>query len=116
MNLVVVGTLAFDSVETPFGKRDDILGGSATFLGTCASYFTPVQMVGIVGNDFPQEHFDFFESRKIDTAGVDRVDGRTFRWKAGQRSSRTMDKGKRTSPPFKNLLICPDRASIFLCE
>ncbi|MEE8410808.1 MAG: PfkB family carbohydrate kinase [Myxococcota bacterium] len=80
MNLVVVGTLAFDSVETPFGKRQEILGGSATFLATSASYFTKVQMVGIVGEDFPDEHLEFFQSRGIDTAGVDRVVGRTFRW------------------------------------
>lgn len=80
MNLVVVGTLAFDSVETPFGKRQDILGGSASYLATCASYFTNVQMVGIVGEDFPDEHLKFFQSRNIDTAGVNRVEGRTFRW------------------------------------
>lgn len=81
MSILVVGTLAFDSVETPFGKRDNILGGSASFLGVCASHFSPVQLVGIVGADFPQEHLDYFESRGMDTQGVDRVDGKTFRWR-----------------------------------
>jgi len=80
MSLVVVGTLGFDTVETPFGRRDDTLGGSASFLGTAASYFTPVQMVGVVGEDFPEEHLDFYRSRNIDTSGVEKLPGKTFRW------------------------------------
>lgn len=81
MSLLVVGTLAFDSVETPFGHRDATLGGSASFLATAASYFHPVSMVGIVGKDFPEEHLDFFRSRGINTDGVARSTGRTFRWR-----------------------------------
>jgi sugar/nucleoside kinase (ribokinase family) len=80
MNLLVVGTLAYDSVETPFGKRESILGGSASFAATCASYFCPVQMVGIVGADFEEEHLGFFRARGIDTSGVERTNGKTFRW------------------------------------
>ena len=80
MDLLVVGTLAFDAVETPCGKRDGILGGSASYCGTCASYCCPVNMVGIVGADFPDEHIEFFAKRNIDTAGVVRAPGKTFRW------------------------------------
>ncbi|MBI5509835.1 MAG: sugar kinase [Deltaproteobacteria bacterium] len=81
MDLLVIGTLAFDAVETPYGKRDDVLGGSASYCGTCASYFASVGLVGVIGADFPQAHFDFFKSRKIDTAGVQRAAGKTFRWR-----------------------------------
>ena len=80
MRLLVVGTLAYDSVETPHGKRDNILGGSASYAATCASYFCPVQMVGIVGSDFGEEHLEFFRGRGIDTTGVERAGGATFRW------------------------------------
>ncbi|MEK7706255.1 MAG: PfkB family carbohydrate kinase [Myxococcota bacterium] len=81
MSLLVVGTLAFDSVETPFGHRDSTLGGSASFLATAASYFHPVSMVGVVGEDFPEQHLGFFRQRGIDTQGVLRAKGRTFRWR-----------------------------------
>ncbi|MFC1610954.1 PfkB family carbohydrate kinase [Myxococcota bacterium] len=80
MNLLVVGTLAYDSVETPFGKRDNILGGSASYAAVCASYFCPVQMVGIVGRDFNEEHLAFFRGKGIDTNGVEHASGQTFRW------------------------------------
>lgn len=81
MSILSVGTVAFDCVETPYGKREDILGGSVSFLGVAASYFTPVRMVAVVGEDFPEEHLDFFKSRDIDTDGVTRQSGKTFRWK-----------------------------------
>jgi sugar/nucleoside kinase (ribokinase family) len=81
MSLLVVGTLAFDSVETPFGRRDDVLGGSAAFLATSASYFAPVRMAGVIGEDFPEAHIEFFRSRNIDLSGVQKMPGRTFRWK-----------------------------------
>jgi sugar/nucleoside kinase (ribokinase family) len=80
MDLLVVGTLAFDAVETPFGKRDDILGGSASYCGVCASYYCPVNLVGIVGDDFPESHLEYFAKRGIDSAGVVRSPGKTFRW------------------------------------
>ena len=80
MKLLVVGTLAFDSVETPFGQAENVLGGSASYLATSASFFTQPQIVGIVGQDFPQEHLDFFVQRGIDCAGVQKTDGKTFRW------------------------------------
>lgn len=85
MSLLVVGTIAFDSVNTPSGRREHVLGGSASFLSTAASYFCKVHMAGVVGEDFPQAHFDYFQSRGIDIAGVQRQSGKTFRW-SGQYS------------------------------
>lgn len=81
MQLLVVGTIAFDSVETPFGRREETLGGSATFLSIAASYFCEVRAVGVVGEDFPEEHLDFLRSRNVDVSGVSRASGKTFRWR-----------------------------------
>jgi len=81
MSLLVVGSVALDSLETPFGRRDEILGGSACYFSTCASYFGPVRVVAVVGEDFPQEHVDFLASRGVDVSGLVRKPGRTFRWK-----------------------------------
>ena len=81
MSLLVVGSVALDSVETPFGKRDDALGGSATFFSTAASLFSPVQLVAVVGEDFPAEHVEFLSGRRVDLAGLTRAPGKTFRWK-----------------------------------
>ena len=81
MQILVVGSVAFDSVETPFGQGTDILGGSATYFSTSASFFTGVQLVAVVGEDFPAEHRDFLASRNIDLSGLQVVPGRTFRWK-----------------------------------
>jgi sugar/nucleoside kinase (ribokinase family) len=81
MPLLVVGSIALDSVETPFGRRDEVLGGSATYFSTAASFFTPVRLVATVGEDFPQAHVRFLEERGVDLAGLERRPGRTFRWK-----------------------------------
>jgi sugar/nucleoside kinase (ribokinase family) len=81
MSLLVVGSVALDSVETPFGKRDDALGGSATYFSTAASLFAPVKLVAVVGQDFPEEHVRFLQGRGIDLTGLVRAPGRTFRWK-----------------------------------
>ena len=81
MGILVVGSVAFDSVETPFGKMDSILGGSATYFSTSASFFTDVSLVAVVGEDFPQEHVDFLKSRNIDLGGLSRESGKTFHWK-----------------------------------
>ena len=81
MSIVVVGSVALDSVETPFGKVENALGGSATYFSVAASFFTKgIKLVGIVGDDFPQEHIDFLRGRGIDTAGLERVSGKTFHW------------------------------------
>ncbi|HMD83496.1 MAG TPA: PfkB family carbohydrate kinase [Terriglobia bacterium] len=81
MSLLAVGSIAFDSIRTPYGKTEEILGGSATFFSVTASWFTSVSVVAVVGEDFGEEHFRVFRERSIDTAGVERVPGRTFRWK-----------------------------------
>lgn len=81
MSILVVGSVAFDSVETPFCKMDNLLGGSATYFSTSASFFTDVNLVAVVGEDFPQEHLDFLTSRNIDLRGLFREQGKTFRWK-----------------------------------
>ena len=80
MSLIVVGSIAFDSVETPTGRADDILGGSATYFAYAASFFTAVRLVGVVGTDFPPAYRDLLESRDIDLAGLEVAEGRTFRW------------------------------------
>jgi sugar/nucleoside kinase (ribokinase family) len=82
MSLLVIGSLALDTIETPFGKAERTLGGSATFISTSASYFTDqVRLVGIVGYDFPQEEIEFLKSKKIDISGLEisKTD-KTFHW------------------------------------
>jgi sugar/nucleoside kinase (ribokinase family) len=81
MSLLVVGSVAFDSVKTPFGEVDEVLGGSATYFSTSASYFTSVLLVAVVGTDFPDKHLKFLKSRKIDIDGIEKTEGKTFRWK-----------------------------------
>jgi len=81
MSLLVVGSIAFDSIRTPYGEVEEILGGSATFFAVTASWFTSVSVVAVVGEDFGEQHFRVFHERSIDTRGVEQVAGRTFRWK-----------------------------------
>ena len=80
MGIVVVGTVAFDTVETPFGKGENVLGGSATYFSTSASFFSEVSLVAVVGEDFPEEHIRFLKSREIDLQGLQRLPGKTFHW------------------------------------
>jgi len=81
MSILVVGSVALDSVETPFGQRERVLGGSATYFSTSASFFTDVNLVAVVGEDFPEEHTKFLASRDIDLTGLSRVPGETFHWR-----------------------------------
>jgi len=78
--LLIVGSVALDSVETPVGKVERALGGAAVYSSVAASFFSPVRIVGVVGEDFPKEHLDFLGSRNIDTRGLQVVDGKTFHW------------------------------------
>ena len=80
MSILVVGSVALDDVETPFGRREGALGGAAVYFGLSASYFTEVQLVGVVGRDFPDQHVDLLAARGIDLEGLQFVDGETFRW------------------------------------
>lgn len=81
MSLLVVGTVAFDSIETPFGSAERILGGSAAYFALGASFFAPVRVVGVIGKDFPQDYLDIFTERSIDIAGIKRESGDTFHWR-----------------------------------
>ncbi|MEX0641816.1 MAG: sugar kinase, partial [Pirellulales bacterium] len=82
MSLLVVGSVALDSVETPTDRRDNVLGGSAIHFSYAASYFGPVQLVGVVGEDWPAEHTALLQKRGIDTSGLSIVPGgKTFRWR-----------------------------------
>ena len=80
MNLVTLGTIALDNIETPFGKVENVLGGSATYFSLAARFFSDCGIIGVVGKDFPKEHIEFLKSRKIDLSGLEKTDGKTFRW------------------------------------
>ena len=80
MSLLVVGSLGLDTIETPFGAVKSVLGGSASYFSIAASLFTDVNVVAIVGRDFPDVHLSFLKSRGIDIDGIQVVDGETFRW------------------------------------
>lgn len=85
MTVLVVGSVALDSVETPFGKADEVLGGSGTFFSASASHFTPVQLVGVVGDDYPVDKLEALRARNVDLAGVERAEGESFRWRGRYR-------------------------------
>ena len=86
MTVLVVGSVALDSVETPFGKADNVLGGSGTFFSASASHLAPVQLVGVVGSDYPVDTLtQAFHSRPVDLAGLERADGSSFRWRGRYR-------------------------------
>ena len=80
MSILVVGSVAFDTVETPFGKAERVLGGSASFFSVAASFFVPVNLVGVVGRDFGEKELAAFKGRPIDLEGLERMDGETFHW------------------------------------
>lgn len=80
MSILVVGSVALDSIETPFGKKKDILGGSATFFSIAASFFNKVNIIATVGEDFPKKHIKMLEDRGIGTEGLLIKKGKTFRW------------------------------------
>jgi sugar/nucleoside kinase (ribokinase family) len=80
MSVLVVGSVALDTVETPFGKVTDAIGGSATFFSAAASYFTDVNVVAVVGEDFPHEQIEFLKRRKVNFDGLVTKPGKTFRW------------------------------------
>ncbi len=79
-SILVIGTVAFDSVRTPLGEAPEVLGGSASFFAMAARLFAPVRLVAIVGKDFPEQHLQMFEHAGIDLEGLVRAEGRTFRW------------------------------------
>ena len=80
MSVLVVGSIALDTIKTPLEEHADLLGGSASYASVAASFFSPVNLVGIVGDDFPSEHVELLKNRQIDIAGLQIVPGKTFRW------------------------------------
>ncbi len=78
--VLIVGSIGLDTIDTPFGAVQGVLGGAASYSSVAAAYFTDVRMVGVVGDDFPEEHLAFLRAREIDLAGVQRQHGATFRW------------------------------------
>ncbi|MBI4849497.1 MAG: sugar kinase [Nitrospirae bacterium] len=122
MSLLVVGSVAFDSVKTPFGEVDEVLGGSGTYFSTAASYFTDVSLVAVVGTDFPEKHLMFLKSRKIDIEGIERMEGKTFRWKGEYgyelNEARTLDTQLNVFQSFKPRLpeSYKDKKVVFLAN
>jgi sugar/nucleoside kinase (ribokinase family) len=80
MPILVVGSVAYDTVETPFGRAERVLGGSASFFSLAASFFGPVHLVGVVGHDFGEAQLAAFRGRSIDLEGLERMEGKTFHW------------------------------------
>ena len=81
MALLVTGSIGLDTLETPAGKREDVIGGSAIYFSYAASFFTPVRLVGVVGEDYPKHLFSLFDGRDVDTSGLEvRKGSKTFRW------------------------------------
>lgn len=85
MSVLVVGSVALDSVETPFGKTEDAIGGSGTFFSASASHLTKVNLVGVVGNDYPVDRLEPLRARGVDLAGLVHADGESFRWRGRYR-------------------------------
>jgi len=80
MSILVVGSVAFDTISTPFGRAEEVLGGSAIHFAAAASFFADVRLVAVVGEDFPQDLLAFLRDRSVDLRGLQRVSGKTFRW------------------------------------
>jgi len=117
-SILVVGSVAFDSVKTPFGEVDEILGGSATYFSVASSYFAPVRLVAVVGSDFGETHIETFRKHKIDIEGLNRTDGRTFRWKGEYgydlNEARTLDTQLNVFETFKPVIPEAYRSSEYV--
>ena len=85
MSVLVVGSVALDSVETPFGKAEEVLGGSANMFASAACHFAPVHMVGVIGTDYPMEKLEPLKAKGVDMSGVEVAEGESFRWRARYR-------------------------------
>jgi len=115
MSILVVGSVAFDSVETPFGKAEEVLGGSASYFSLAASFFAPVRLVAVVGEDFPEEHLQLFRDFSIDIRGLQQSPGETFRWKGeygyALNEARTLDTRLNVFESFSPRIPDPYRKS-----
>lgn len=116
--ILAVGSVAYDSVKTPFGKAENVLGGSATYFAVAASYFSNVAIIAVVGDDFADKDLEVFRSRGVDTDGLEQVKGKTFRW-SGEYSyalndCKTLDTQLNVFENFKPRLLEKHRKTAFL--
>lgn len=122
MSILVVGSVAFDSVKTPHGEVTDAIGGSATYFSAAASFFAPVRLVAVVGQDFPIEALAFLDRRAVDLSGLEVMVGRTFRWageyEANMNDRRTLDTQLNVFASFRPVLSDAHRemAYVFLAN
>lgn len=118
MRLLVVGSVALDSVETPFGSADEVLGGSATYFAASASHHTPVCAVGVIGSDYPRTRLEVLSKRDVDLSGVAQAEGESFRWKGRYRhdlnSAETLDTRLGVFATFKPELTDTHRDAEFV--
>lgn len=118
MGILVVGSVALDSVKTPFGQKEEVLGGSATYFSIAASYFSDVSLVAVVGEDFPEKHILFLRQKGIDTSGLQRQKGKTFRWKGEYgfdlNNARTLDTQLNVFADFSPKLLSTHRSCEYL--
>jgi sugar/nucleoside kinase (ribokinase family) len=116
--LLVVGSVALDSVTTPFGRADEVLGGSATYFSYAASFFTPVRLVAVVGEDFPREHVATLRERGVDLSGLQVARGQTFRWVGAygfdMNEAKTLDTRLNVFADFRPSLSAAHKRSPFL--
>src|ERR1700690_1374794 len=119
MSVTVVGSVAFDSIETPAGRRDRCLGGAATYFSLAASYFTSVRVIAVVGEDFGPEEEAVFRARSIDTRGIERASGKSFFWEGSYLDNLNEAKTHATElnvfRPFEPKIPIAFRDSHFLC-
>lgn len=118
MSILVVGSVALDSVKTPFGREEEILGGSATYFSIAASYFADTSVVAVVGEDFPPQHIASLQKLGIDTSGVETRPGKTFRWKGEYgfdlNTAKTLDTQLNVFADFAPTLRAGQRSREFL--
>jgi len=116
--VLVVGSVAFDDLEMPSGVFNDVLGGAATYSSIAASLLTPIRLVGVVGDDFPEAHLEALRHRGVDTAGVERAKGKTFRWRGRYSedlmSRETLDTQLNVFADFRPKIPAAYRASSFV--
>jgi sugar/nucleoside kinase (ribokinase family) len=114
MGILVVGSVAFDSVKTPFGKQEEIMGGSAIYFSVAASYFAQVSMVAVVGEDFPEENVSFLRNKGVDTSGLLRQAGKTFRWRGEYgfdlNTAKTLETQLNVFAEFSPKILSPHRS------
>ena len=118
MGILVVGSVAFDSIKTPFGSKEEVLGGAATYFSIAASYFTDVSIVAAVGEDFPEEHVALLRRKGIDLSGLERRPGKTLRWKGEYgfdlNTRTTLDIQLNVFADFSPKLLTPHRGKDYL--